>query len=164
MRFSRYLLAALLCISWVMLLPAKSRWLTTATPHFELISSASAGNSREILEDLEQLHAVLETGLKLPPGREPRTRVIAFGSAREFRNYKPMFNGKVKEDVLGYYTDGKDSAYIAVQLGFAADGARRTIFHEYLHQIAATRDLKLPLWLLMAAEPVAASMPLIVMA
>lgn len=147
MRFSRYLLAALLCISWVMLLPAKSRWLTTATPHFELISSASAGNSREILEDLEQLHAVLETGLKLPPGREPRTRVIAFGSAREFRNYKPMFNGKVKEDVLGYYTDGKDSAYIAVQLGFAADGARRTIFHEYLHQIAATRDLKLPLWL-----------------
>lgn len=123
-----------------------SKWITTQTDNFILISSASEKESRELLEDLERLRAVLRVGLNLPPAREPVTRVIAFGSRREFNHYKPLYDGKIKNDVAGYYSGGDDVAYIAIDLS-GAGRAKRIIYHEYLHQLASVHGLNLPVWL-----------------
>lgn len=122
------------------------KWITAQTDNFILFSSASEAESRELLEDLERLRAVLRKGFNLPPAREPVTRVMAFSSRREFNHYKPLFEGKTKTDVVGYHSGGDDAAYIAIDLG-SADRAKRTIYHEYLHQMASVHDLNLPLWL-----------------
>ncbi|MCB1106188.1 MAG: hypothetical protein KDK74_15785, partial [Cephaloticoccus sp.] len=58
------------------------KWITAQTDNFILFSSASEAESRELLEDLERLRAVLRKGLNLPPAREPVTRVMAFSSRR----------------------------------------------------------------------------------
>lgn len=122
------------------------KWITAQTDNFVLFSSASEAESRELLEDLERLRAVLRKGLNLPPAREPVTRVMAFSSRREFNHYKPLFEGKTKTDVVGYHSGGDDAAYIAIDLG-SADRAKRTIYHEYLHHFFDLMGYKLPLWL-----------------
>lgn len=128
-------------------LRAASEWITASTEHFLLYSTVSENKSRELLEDLERFRGVLSRGLSLPPGREPLTRVMAFGSWRDFQNYRPFYEGKAQSDVVGYHSPGPDSAYIVVYLGRGATEARRTIYHEYLHQLVDVHDLQLPLWL-----------------
>jgi len=125
---------------------AKSEWVAARTAHFELYSNASVSEAREVLTDLEEFRALLLSGLKLPPGREPITRVVAFRSERDFEPFQPLFNGKAKK-LAGYFVGGADRAYIAVRLGRDRDEAQRTIYHEYVHQIFSMRGLTLPLWL-----------------
>ncbi|MCF7761709.1 MAG: DUF1570 domain-containing protein [Cephaloticoccus sp.] len=84
--------------------------------------------------------------MKLPPGREPPTRVVAFRRDKDFDPYKPIFDGKTKE-LSGYFTGGSDVAFIAIRLGRDQDEARRIIFHEYVHQLLVTHGLNPPLWL-----------------
>lgn len=129
-------------------LAAAEKWLHARTPHFEMLSSAPEAESRRILAALEQFRASFLATFPFPGANEPRTTIVVFGSERQFRPYRPLYEGKPKE-VAGYFLPGRDEVMIAMTTDVGGEDADPTevIYHEYVHLLIHARELRLPVWL-----------------
>ncbi len=70
-------------------LSAQARWVKAVTPHFEVYTAASRGETREIVGDLELFHRVVS---QLFGGRqwvEEQTRLVMFDRHRDFAAVVP---------------------------------------------------------------------------
>ena len=128
---------------------AKEQWLYAKSDHFEMYSSASEKQSRQMLVKLEQFRAFFLASFPLRRAREPRAIVVLFGSDRGFRPYKPLYKGEAK-DVGGVFIGNDDEAMMALTSDIDPDAYEdpsEIILHEYVHQILHTRGMHPPLWL-----------------
>jgi TonB family protein len=127
---------------------AAERWLRARTAHFEMLSSASESESRRILTSLEQFRANFLASFPFRGASEPRTTIVLFDSDRQFRPYKPLYQGRPKE-VAGFFLPGSDEVTIAMttDVGGGEMDVTEVIFHEYVHLLLHVRDARLPVWL-----------------
>ncbi len=128
-------------------LPAKDRWLQARTEHFEVFTNAGERDARLLVAQLEQFR---ETFLAIRPGRpfrEPRTTVVIFDSDRDFRPFKPLYNGKPKENLAGVFHGNPDEVVIAMSTERDLEQTIPTIYHEYVHLLMHARGFRLPPWL-----------------
>jgi hypothetical protein len=126
---------------------AKDRWICAQTEHFEVLSNASEREARLLVARLEQFR---ETFLSIVPGKpfhEPRTTVVIFGSDRDFRPYKPLYNGKPKENLAGVFRGAPDEVVIAMSTERELERTIPTIYHEYVHLLMHARGYRFPPWL-----------------
>jgi tetratricopeptide (TPR) repeat protein len=135
----------------VSLASAKERWLYAKSDNFEMYSSASEKDSRQILDKLEQFRAFFLASLPLRRAREPRTFVVVFDSDRAFKDYKPLYQGRPK-NVAGYCLTSDDEAVMALTTDTDPDledegDATRIVLHEFVHLMLQTRGVNPPLWL-----------------
>jgi hypothetical protein len=141
---------ALVCAS-ALILPAREKWLYARAEHFEMFSTAPEKTSRRVLAELEQFRAGFLAMFPLPRERDPRATVVLFDTERQFRPYKPLYKGKPREDVSGYFVSGADEVVIALttEAGDEEEAADPTesIFHEYVHLLLHSRGVSPPLWL-----------------
>ena len=143
--FQRWIGWALLALVAALPASAKELWLYARTDHFEIYSSASERQSRQLLGDLEEFRTGFRSMFSLAMTGETPVTVVLFGSRAGFENYEPLYKGKVK-DLAGYCVGTGDRTYIALCTeNWAA--AYKTIFHEYVHHIVKETGFRPPLWL-----------------
>ncbi len=86
---------------------AAPRWRKAETPHFEVYSSASKAETREIIRDLELFHQTLLEVFSLKPQAERRTRIVIFARERHLEPYKPDLDAAPPDDSLAYQVSRK---------------------------------------------------------
>ena len=134
----RFSTAALLSICLGAPAWAGSAWRLTRSDNFEIYSQGSDASARSAALWFEQLREFFlqQTGLTL--GNLPPTRVIAFGSAKEYEPYR-------LRSASAYYVGTGSQDYI-VMPDLGADEFR-TGAHEYAHLILHASGLRYPAWL-----------------
>jgi TonB family protein len=148
-RAVRRLFALALMLSAAGLARAEEHWIVARTAHFEMYSTASEKESKRTLVSLEQFRANFLSLLPLRNGAEPRTTVVLFDADRQFRPFKPIYQGKPRDDIAGYCLAGDDETVIALtsDLPDLSEDPAKVIYHEYVHLLLRARDEHLPLWL-----------------
>lgn len=125
------------------------RWHLGTSSHFEVLSGASEKETRRLLLELERFRENVLGVFTIGDATEPKVRVYLFPSAKAFRPYMPLYQGKPK-DVGGYFIGGSDEAVIALQSEKEAsefEDPVELIYHEYFHLLTHARGLELPVWL-----------------
>lgn len=122
------------------------RWIRLDTAHFTFFASATERATRALAHDLEELRAALQV---LLPGAELRspvpTFIYVFEDRIDFAPYRPIYGGRFDE-VDGYFLTHADGNFMALN-GDTRTNPRRTVFHEYLHEVERRNLPGLPLWL-----------------
>jgi tetratricopeptide (TPR) repeat protein len=120
-------------------LAGQAAWLHLRSGSFDLYTSASAGNGREVLQRLEQIRHVFETRTQQKNLTPLPVRVYVFRSEPEFRRFQ------VKDNAAGYYQSAPDRDYIAMQL--TGTDLYRVVYHEYVHLLMRHSGVHVPVWL-----------------
>ncbi|WP_438483228.1 hypothetical protein [Oleiharenicola lentus] len=123
-----------------------AKWMRLESPHFTMLSDASENASRELLEELENFRFAFLKFTGVEPVMPIRPTVVLFGSEAEFQRYVPLYNGKKKRGVAGYFRGTEVNAFVVLSLGANSDHAKSVIYHEYVHSLYHEIDWKPPLW------------------
>ena len=106
-------------------------WLEVQSEHFRVVTDAGEKNGREAAAHFEQMRAAF--GLLF--GREKVNQkvplqVIAFRNTKEFRQYSPLFRGKIIE-LAGLFIPGQDKDFVVIDMSLPNSWG--TVMHEYIH-------------------------------
>lgn len=85
---------------------ANRKWHRYESPHFELFSQESERKSRDLLRDIEALHAFMRAKLDLEVRRPAPVTIYFFGSEKDYESYLPpsmSFSLPEGEKSLGQY-------------------------------------------------------------
>jgi tetratricopeptide (TPR) repeat protein len=118
---------------------ADPKWIRMPSGDFEIYSSAGEGDTRRVLQYFERVHSFFDQGTGGPSQKREPVRVIVFGSAKEYEQYR------LNAIAIAYYTHIAERDYIV--LGSVNDNAFPIAVHEYVHLVAQNVGLKLPPWL-----------------
>ena len=153
MRLSRSLSIALviaaLGLSFGLRAADPSGWVQVRSKNFNLIGNASEKDIRRVGTKLEQFRESFH--LIFPStsvdSRVP-TNVIVFKSDASYTPFKPRrADGRIDDEVAGYFQSGEDVNYITLPLGGDEKQNYGTIFHEYVHFIIDTNfKSEIPQW------------------
>ncbi|MDT4952671.1 MAG: hypothetical protein QOJ02_809 [Acidobacteriota bacterium] len=127
---------------------AKENWTSIRSKNFLVIGNANEGEMRKVATRLEQFRQVLSLLFPRAKIETPvPTTVIIFKDHDSFRPFKPLYKGKVRENVGGYFVAGQDMNYIALTADKSASTPYEVIFHEYEHFFLGNNLRNAPLWL-----------------
>jgi Flp pilus assembly protein TadD len=106
-------------------------WLEVRTEHFRVITDAGEKNGREVATRFEQMRAAFGVIF----GREKINdtvplQIVAFRNTKEFRQYSPIFRGKVVE-LAGFCIPAQDENFVAIDMSLP--NSWETVMHEYAH-------------------------------
>jgi Flp pilus assembly protein TadD len=106
-------------------------WLEVQSEHFRVVTDAGEKNGRDAAAHFEQMRAAF--GLLF--GREKVNQkvplqIIAFRNTKEFRQYSPLFRGKVI-DLAGFFVPGQDKDFVVIDMSLP--NSWETVTHEYAH-------------------------------
>jgi tetratricopeptide (TPR) repeat protein len=126
--------------------PARQGWTGLKAPNFYVIGDVSARDLREVTRRLEQFREAI--GILFPKAvlsTSTPTTVVVFKSHKSYEPVKPLYNGKVKGQVAGYFQPGRSMNYVTFTV---ADGLDQLgiIYHEYVHLIVNNTLDNVPLW------------------
>jgi tetratricopeptide (TPR) repeat protein len=126
----------------------KDAWTKVHSKNFTLVGNTSEGDMRKIAFKLEQFRQTLTMILPRASISTPLpTTVVLFKSDESFRLFKPRYQGKIRENVGGYFLPGPHGNYIVLALDKEAVNPYEVIFHEYEHFVLHNSLVSLPLWL-----------------
>jgi hypothetical protein len=121
-------------------------WHRIDTPNFVVVGDVSARELRATAAKFEGFHEALRRVLPSSTTTAPvPTVVIVFPNDAAFMAFKPQYQGKPREGIVGYAAAGRDVNYIAMLS--AGEFGDRVIFHEYAHMILSNAVARMPLWL-----------------
>ncbi len=126
---------------------AQDRWTQVKSPNFFLIGNASDKDIRKTATRLEQFREafrLLFPGVNLTASVP--TNVVVFKNDAAYKPFKPKrANGKIDDEIAGYFQPGEDVNYITLA---ADDDSLGVIFHEYVHFIIDTNfgKTEVPQW------------------
>jgi FimV-like protein len=147
MKRLNFVLSAVLCCTLatpVQPSPPAS-WTSVRTRNLFLISDATPSELRQVATWLELFHSAVSGLLSRRSFNSSLPTVgIVFRSAKEFDQFKPMYQGKPAE-MGGYFQPGDDVNYIAIPL--EPGEPLYAVFHEYVHLFVQDSMPNAPLWL-----------------
>lgn len=114
-------------------------WTRLTTPHFEMVTTATAAEGREAILYFERVRNFFLQASPLHKTTDKPVRIVAFHSAEEFEAYR---SGEM--DVAYYATDRRRN-YIVME--GIAPGYYPVAIHEFTHLMVDESGLKLPVWL-----------------
>lgn len=121
------------------LLTAETRWITIATPHFEMYTSAGERSALDTLRYFEQVRSFFSQTLPHPLEETGPVRIVAFNSEKEYQPYRP------NEFAIAFYHETARHEYIVMSHTGAETFPIAT--HEYVHLIVRHSNLNFPPWL-----------------
>ena len=124
-------------------------WVRARSKNFTLVSDAGESKARRLAVELEQFRHVISLLFPNAQIETPvATTVYLFRSHESFRPFKPRHEGRVKENVGGYFMATPDGNYITLTAApRGAVGPEEIIFHEYEHFVMRNNLPRAPLWL-----------------
>lgn len=115
----------------VFLMAAEPGWIEVRSEHFSVITDAGEKNGRHVADLFEQMRAAFGLIFVRTKINQPiPLQIIAFRNTKEFRQYCPIFKGKVIE-VAGFFQQSEDKNFIIVDM--SQEDNWQTVFHEYAH-------------------------------
>lgn len=124
---------------------AKDKWINLQSKNFNVVSNADEKKTKEITQKLEQFRYTLVQLYPNVPESEPvPVTVVIFRDDRSFNPFKPIYKGKVRKDISGYFQSGEDGNIIAID---STVETLRVIFHEYVHLLLNFSTVELPPWI-----------------
>ncbi|MFL6210118.1 MAG: tetratricopeptide repeat protein [Pyrinomonadaceae bacterium] len=147
-RLSSSLAAVLILCALALPAHAKDTWLCVRSKNFTLVGNASEKEIRQVGTRLEQFRDVF---LRLFPraaaGEVLPTTVVVFKTDSAYRPFKPLYQGKPKDWVAGYFQPGEDVNYITLTPEpHGTESPFGTIFHEYTHLLVGHNMKDPPVW------------------
>ncbi|HSS19199.1 MAG TPA: tetratricopeptide repeat protein [Pyrinomonadaceae bacterium] len=127
---------------------AKETWTRVQSKNFTLVGNASERDIRKIALKLEIFRETLS--LMFPRARISTpipTTVVIFKSDDSFRPFKPRYQGKIRDNVGGYFIPDPHMNYIALSSAKEFIDPDDVIFHEYEHFLLQNNLLHIPTWL-----------------
>src|SRR5687768_1536030 len=92
---------------------AKEKWINLQTKNFNVVSNADEKKVRELALKLEQFrHAFSLIYPDTPPSEPVPVTVVIFRSENTFKPFKPIYNGKRRDNIGGYFKQGDDENVI----------------------------------------------------
>jgi uncharacterized protein DUF1570 len=135
-----------LCVLALAAPASAAPWRRIDTPNFVIVGDVSARELRATAAKFEGFHEALRRVLPSSTTTAPvPTVVIVFPNDAAFMAFKPQYQGKPREGIVGYAAAGRDVNYIAMLS--AGEFGDRVIFHEYAHMILSNAVARMPLWL-----------------
>jgi|GEM_PF-912661 len=126
----------------------KENWTSIRSKNFLVIGNANEDEMRKVATRLEQFRQVLSLIFPRAKIETPvPTTVIIFKNHDSFRPFKPLYKGKVRENVGGYFAVGQDMNYITLTADKSDKTPYEVIFHEYEHFFLGNNLRNAPLWL-----------------
>ncbi|MEO6392492.1 MAG: tetratricopeptide repeat protein [Pyrinomonadaceae bacterium] len=126
---------------------AKMNWVKVESKNFVLVGDASEQDTKEFAAKLEQFRLSLNTlfpGLKIETAA---TRVYVFRDNGSFAPFKPIYDGKRRDNVGGFFIGLPGMNYIALSTDPSWRYPLRPVFHEFEHSILRNNLGYLPMWL-----------------
>jgi tetratricopeptide (TPR) repeat protein len=125
---------------------AKTKWTRVETPHFIVISAASERRTRTIAQNLETLAATLAALHPRFRTAPTPTRVLVFNRRRESQPYFDLLLNRKNAHAAGIFVAQRNGGTMLIDdsRDWRAD---RTPYHELIHNLLATRDDRIPLWI-----------------
>lgn len=126
---------------------AKDKWVSVQSEHFTLIGDVSNETLQNVGFKLEQFRsgfAVLFPTMKLDDFTP--IKVFVFKSHKSFKPFKPIYEGKLRENIVGYLLKDETANYIALTTDKSGIGLYELIYHEYVHFIVEKNYLNPPVW------------------
>ncbi len=120
--------------------PARVQWSMVETDNFAVLTDGSPRRAEAVASNLEALHSVL-ANIAARERKGPKTLVYAFERAKTFERYSPYQDAG---SVAGFFTNSLLRNYISIDL--SKDQRGSTVYHELLHEFAATNFPGVPLW------------------
>jgi tetratricopeptide (TPR) repeat protein len=127
---------------------AGAEWVRVLSANFDVVSDSGEGEARKVSAMLEQFRYT--TSQVLPQIKIKATlptNVFLFRSHGSFHAFKPRYNGKIRNDVNGYFFGDGERSFIALTTEAGGGRAYEVIFHEYQHHILSNSLPNAPLWL-----------------
>lgn len=127
---------------------AKDNWTRVQTKNFTLVGNANERDIRKIAVKLETFRETLS--LMFPKAKITTaipTTVVIFKSDDAFRPFKPRYQGKIRDNVGGYFIPGQHMNYIVLAAEKEYIDPYEVIFHEYEHFVLRNNLLHIPPWL-----------------
>ena len=126
----------------------KDSWTRVQTKNFTLVGNANERDIRKIAIKLETFRETLLVMFPKAKISTPTpTTVVIFKSDLAFRPFKPRYQGKIRENVGGYFLPGPHMNYIVLAAEKEVIDPYAVIFHEYEHFVLRNNLLHIPLWL-----------------
>jgi tetratricopeptide (TPR) repeat protein len=127
---------------------AKDNWTRVQTKNFTIVGSTSPDDMKKIGLKLEEFRETLQLMFPRAKLNTPvPTTVILFKTDDAFHPFKPRYQGKIRENVGGYFLQGRMINYIVLATDKQRTNPYRVIFHEYEHFIVDNNMNHVPAWL-----------------
>lgn len=124
---------------------ADEKWRFFRSPHFELYSRNSEGDSRLLLHNLELVHAIFFRTFGFTPARSVPVTVYFFSREKYFEAYKPETYRKV-DNLAAFYDAEWDRGILTVAPLPDYESAQRLAFGGYTYHLFRLLDEAAPLW------------------
>jgi tetratricopeptide (TPR) repeat protein len=124
----------------------KGKWLRIRSARFDVISNASEGRTRDIVENLETLAtALVAANPRFVPAAAPAT-VFVFGNRKESQPYFDLLFGRENARGFGVYVRHDAGGTMFID-GSRAGHIEQTAMHELVHDLLRRTGVAPPLWL-----------------
>ncbi len=120
-------------------------WQVLRSPNFQLIGDAGERTLRSVARQLEQFRETIGAIVPGTVARATPVTVIVFRSHKSFQPFKPLYQGKPRDNVSGYFQPGRADHYIALTTEGGSDF--HIVYHEYLHMAVNSTLSGIPVWL-----------------
>lgn len=127
---------------------AKETWRSVQSKNFLVVGNGSEKDLQKLAVKLEQFRHVLGVILNKAQLVTPvPTTVVLFKDQESFHDYAPLYKGKTRDNVAGYFIPSSDGNYIALFAGAEQGSRSSVIFHEYTHFVINNNLPRPPVWL-----------------
>jgi tetratricopeptide (TPR) repeat protein len=125
----------------------RAGWLRLHSPNFVLLGDVGARDLRQVAERLEQFREAF--GILFPKviiTTPTPTTVVVFKSHKSYEPLKPVYQGKARKNIAGFFQAGPAINYVTLTLEGGLDNLG-IIYHEYVHLLVNNTVSGVPLWL-----------------
>jgi tetratricopeptide (TPR) repeat protein len=142
----------LAAISLLLLLPvlatAEENWTRIQSRNFTVIGNTSEQQLRKTAANLELFRQVIERLIpSVKSASAVPTIVIVFKSQSSYDPFKPLYKGKIKQQIGGYFMPGIDRNYITLTTETYSTDPYRVVYHELAHSLIGHQLPNVPVWL-----------------
>jgi tetratricopeptide (TPR) repeat protein len=124
----------------------RAGWIGLKAPNFYVIGDVGQRDLREVTRRLEQFREAI--GIIFPKAilsTSTPTTVVVFKTHKSFEPVKPLYEGKVRKNIAGYFQPARSLNYVTFTM---EEGIEQLdiVYHEYVHLVVNNNITNVPLW------------------
>lgn len=146
------ILGFIITILSILILPTsafcKENWTRVHSANFIIVGNASENDMKKLADKMEQFRQSIQIVLpKLNLTDSVPTTIYLFKDDSSFHPFKPIYKGKIRDNVGGYFFPTQTMNYIALSADKERISPFAVIFHEFFHFVIKNNLDVVPPWL-----------------